>query len=87
MTGVADAAGGLVAQPTVPDDAASGEHRIVVSAESPKGQQVVIAFPAKVLEDSVVTRIASSPITWVTLVLVVFLALFLPSRLRRDTDN
>lgn len=87
MTGVADAAGGLVAQPTVPDDAASGEHRIVVSAESPRGQQVVIAFPAKVLEDSVVTRIASSPITWVTLVLVVFLALFLPSRLRRDTDN
>lgn len=62
----------------------SGQHHLVVRGLNSAGQSVTIGFAMRVIEDSLVTRIATSPVTLIILLLALLFAIFIPSRLRRN---
>ncbi|MEY5059327.1 MAG: hypothetical protein RJA51_1074, partial [Actinomycetota bacterium] len=80
---VTDARGAFVVVADLPRDTATGDHRLVVSGDTPGGDEVAIAFAVEVLGRSTLARVASSPLVWILLVLMVIVALVLPNSLRR----
>ena len=62
----------------------SGQHHLVVRGINSAGQSVTIGFAMRVIEDSLVTRIATSPVALIILLLALLFAIFIPSRLRRN---
>jgi hypothetical protein len=80
---VTDARGAFVVVADLPRDTATGDHRLVVSGDTPGGDEVAIAFAVEVLGRSTLARVASSPLVWILLVLMVIAALVLPNSLRR----
>lgn len=80
---VTDSSGAFVVSAELPADIPTGDHRLVVSGSTPGGDDVAIAFAVEVLGDSAIARIASSPVVWILLVLMIVAALVLPNSLRR----
>jgi hypothetical protein len=62
----------------------SGSHHLVIRGTNSKNQSVTIAFAMRVAKDSLMSRFATSPVVWAILLLALLLALFIPSRLRRN---
>lgn len=78
-----DASGGFVVQSDLPDDVVTGNHRLVVAGKTETGDDIAVAFAVRVTGASAFMRIASSPLIWILIVLMVLAALLLPSRIRR----
>ena len=67
----------------IPGSISLGNHHLVIRGTNSQGQAVTIGFAMRVSDDSLITRIATSPLMWAVLAMALLLALFLPSRLRR----
>lgn len=67
----------------LPTSISTGHHRLVIRGSNDSGQDITIGFAMRVTEESLITRIATSPVVWVILVLALLVALFIPSRLRQ----
>jgi hypothetical protein len=80
---VTDSAGDFVVQSEMPEDASTGDHRLVVAGTTETGDDIAIAFAVRVAGPSTLARIASSPLVWILIILMVLAALLLPSRVRR----
>ena len=80
---ITDASGAFVSQLRLPNDIGAGEHRLVVSGKMITGSDISIVFAMEVLGESALEKIASSPVTWFLLALMVLIALVLPNQLRR----
>ena len=62
----------------------SGQHHLVIRGTNSNNQTVTIGFAMRVAEESFMSKLATSPIVWVILLLALLLAIFIPSRLRRN---
>jgi len=80
---ITDNSGAFVSQLRLPNDIGAGEHRLVVSGKMITGSDISIVFAMEVLGESAFEKIASSPVTWFLLALMVLIALVLPNQLRR----
>jgi hypothetical protein len=80
---ITDNSGAFVSQLRLPNDIGAGEHRLVVSGKMITGSDISIVFAMEVLGESALEKIASSPVTWFLLALMVLIALVLPNQLRR----
>lgn len=67
----------------IPTSISTGNHHLVIRGTNSSRQSVTIGFALRVTEDSLITRIATSPAVWVILILALLLALFIPGRVRR----
>jgi hypothetical protein len=71
----------------LPPSISTGNHRLVIRGSNATGQSITIGFAMRVTEESLISRIATSPAVWVILTLALLLALFIPGRVRRrDTQ-
>ena len=80
---ITDNSGAFVSQLRLPNDIGAGEHRLVVSGKMITGSDISIVFAMEILGESAFEKIASSPVTWFLLALMVLIALVLPNQLRR----
>ena len=80
---ITDSSGAFVSQLRLPNDIGAGEHRLVVSGKMITGSDISIVFAMEILGESAFEKIASSPVTWFLLALMVLIALVLPNQLRR----
>jgi hypothetical protein len=67
----------------LPPSISIGNHHLVIRGTNSSRQSVTIGFALRVTEESLITRIATSPVAWVILVLALLVALFIPSRLHQ----
>ncbi len=80
--GITDQKGAYVTEQTLPEETEPGDHRLVLSAKNVDGNTVTVAFATRVIDKSLIIRVATSPFVWLLLIVLVILALILPSRLR-----
>ena len=80
--GTTDQKGAYVTEQTLPEATEPGDHRLVLSAKNVDGNTVTVAFATRVIDKSLIIRVATSPFVWLLLIVLVILALILPSRLR-----
>lgn len=85
-TETANGVGATAARYKIPASISTGNHHLVIRGTNSQGQAVTIGFAMRVSDDSLITRIATSPLMWAVLAMALLFALFLPSRLRRREE-
>jgi hypothetical protein len=80
--GITDQKGAYVTEQTLPESTEPGDHRLVLSAKNVDGKTVTVAFATRVIDRSLIIRVATSPFVWLLLIVLMVLALILPGRLR-----
>jgi hypothetical protein len=67
----------------IPMTISPGNHHLVIRGTNSSHQSVTIGFAMRIPEDSLMSRIATSPVVWIILSFALLLALFIPGRIRR----
>ena len=67
----------------IPTTISPGNHHLVIRGTNSSHQSVTIGFAMRIPEDSLMSRIATSPVVWIILSFALLLALFIPGRLRQ----
>ena len=80
--GVTDQRGAYVTEQVVPDSVSAGDHRLVLTSKNVEGKSITVVFAARVIDKSLIVKVATSPFAWLLLIALVIVALILPSRLR-----